>query len=65
LVGCGTAFNGPAWQSLMGEMVPRSDLPAAIALNSMGFNIAQRRTSPRRHDRRNDRCLRRLRGERA
>lgn len=41
LVGCGTAFNGPAWQSLVGEMVPRQDLPAAIALNSMGFNIAR------------------------
>ena len=41
LVGCGTAFNGPAWQSLVGEMVPRSDLPTAIALNSMGFNIAR------------------------
>lgn len=41
LVGCGTAFNGPAWQSLVGEMVPRTDLPAAIALNSMGFNIAR------------------------
>jgi len=41
LVGCGTAFNGPAWQSLVGEMVPRSELPSAIALNSMGFNIAR------------------------
>lgn len=41
LVGCGTAFNGPAWQSLVGEMVPRQDLPAAIALNSVGFNIAR------------------------
>ena len=41
LVGCGTAFNGPAWQSLVGEMVPRSSLPAAIALNSMGYNIAR------------------------
>jgi MFS family permease len=41
LVGCGTAFNGPAWQSLVGEMVPRSDLSSAIALNSMGFNIAR------------------------
>jgi len=41
LVGCGNAFNGPAWQSLVGEMVPRSDLPGAIALNSMGFNIAR------------------------
>jgi MFS family permease len=41
LVGCGTAFNGPAWQSLVGEMVPRSDLPGAIVLNSMGYNIAR------------------------
>ncbi len=41
LVGCGTAFNGPAWQSLVGEMVPRIEIPAAIALNSAGFNIAR------------------------
>lgn len=41
LVGFGTAFNGPAWQSLVGEMVPRQDIPGAIALNSMGFNIAR------------------------
>ncbi|MEJ1161326.1 MFS transporter [Prosthecomicrobium sp. N25] len=41
LVGCGTAFNGPAWQSLVGEMVPREELPQAITLNSMGFNIAR------------------------
>ncbi|EIM26752.1 MFS transporter [Microvirga lotononidis] len=41
LIGCGTALNGPAWQSLVGEMVPRSDLPGAIVLNSMGYNIAR------------------------
>ena len=41
LIGCGTALNGPAWQSSVGELVPRSDLPAAVALNSMGFNIAR------------------------
>jgi MFS family permease len=41
LVGCGIAVNSPAWQPLVGEMVPRSDLPAAIALNSMSFNIAR------------------------
>ena len=41
LIGCGTAFNGPAWQASVGEMVPRSALPAAVALNSMGFNIAR------------------------
>lgn len=41
LIGCGTAFNGPAWQASVGEMVPRSDLPGAVALNSAGFNIAR------------------------
>ena len=41
LIGCGTALNGPAWQSSVGEMVPRSDLPDAVTLNSMGFNIAR------------------------
>ncbi len=41
LIGCGTAINGPAWQSLVGEMVPRAEIPAAIALNSVGFNIAR------------------------
>src|SRR5207237_4363485 len=41
LIGCGSALNGPAWQASVGEMVPREDLPAAIALNSMGFNVAR------------------------
>jgi MFS family permease len=41
LIGCGTAMNGPAWQASVGDMVPRSDLPAAVGLNSMGFNIAR------------------------
>jgi MFS family permease len=41
LIGCGHAFNGPAWQSSVGRMVPREDLPTAVALNSMGFNVAR------------------------
>ena len=41
LIGCGAAFNGPAWQASVAEMVPREDLPTAIALNSMGFNVAR------------------------
>ncbi|HVG48273.1 MAG TPA: MFS transporter [Rubellimicrobium sp.] len=41
LIGCGTALNGPAWQASVGDMVPRRDLPSAVALNSMGFNIAR------------------------
>jgi MFS family permease len=41
LLGCGVALYGPAWQSSVGEQVPRSDLPAAVALNSVSFNIAR------------------------
>jgi MFS family permease len=41
LIGVGTALNNPAWQSSVGEMVPRASLPAAVSLNSMGFNIAR------------------------
>ncbi|MBP1807413.1 MFS transporter [Rubellimicrobium aerolatum] len=41
LIGCGSALNAPAWQASVGDMVPRPDLPAAVALNSMGFNIAR------------------------
>ncbi len=41
LIGCGTAINGPAWQASVGDMVPRTVLPSAVALNSMGFNIAR------------------------
>lgn len=41
LIGCGGAFNAPAWQASVGDMVPRSELPGAVALNSMGFNMAR------------------------
>ena len=41
LIGCGSAFNAPAWQASVGDMVPRAELPGAVALNSLGFNIAR------------------------
>jgi MFS family permease len=41
LLGCGAALQAPAWQSSVGEQVPRADLPGAVALNSLGFNIAR------------------------
>ncbi len=41
LIGCGAAFNAPAWQASVGDMVPRSHLAGAVTLNSMGFNIAR------------------------
>lgn len=39
LIGCGTALNNPSWQASMGDIVPREDLPSAVSLNSMGFNL--------------------------
>ena len=41
LIGCGGAFNQPAWQATVADMVPRAELPGAVALNSMGFNLAR------------------------
>src|SRR5690606_14492811 len=41
MIGCGTALNNPSWQASVGDMVPRSDLPAAVALNSMSFNLTR------------------------
>lgn len=41
LLGCATAVNGPAWQASVGDMVPRAILPSAVAMNSMGFNLAR------------------------
>lgn len=41
LIGCGTALNNPSWQASVGDIVPRGDLPAAVSLNSMGFNITR------------------------
>lgn len=41
LIGCGTALNNPAWQASVGDMVPREDVPSAVALNSMGFNMTR------------------------
>lgn len=41
MIGCGTALNNPSWQASVGDMVPREDLPAAVALNSMGFNLTR------------------------
>lgn len=41
LIGCGTALNNPSWQASVGDIVPRADLPAAVVLNSVGFNITR------------------------
>lgn len=44
-IGCVGTFVGPAWQSSVSDMLPRSEIPAAVVLNSMAFNIA-RTTGP-------------------
>jgi predicted MFS family arabinose efflux permease len=40
-LGAGNAFNGPAWQASVGELVPRDELASAVAINSVGFNMAR------------------------
>jgi MFS family permease len=37
----GSALAGPAWQAMTPELVPTSDLPSAITLNSLGINISR------------------------
>ncbi|MFN3274597.1 MAG: MFS transporter [Paracoccus sp. (in: a-proteobacteria)] len=39
LLGAGQAVYNPPWQASMGDLVPRQDLPAAVSLNSVGFNL--------------------------
>ncbi|OYX43164.1 MAG: MFS transporter [Rhodobacterales bacterium 32-67-9] len=39
LIGCGTALHNPSWQASVGDIVKRDDLPAAVSVNSMGFNM--------------------------
>ena len=41
LIGCGTALHNPSWQAAVGDMVPRSHVPQAVALNSMSFNLTR------------------------
>lgn len=40
-VGAGTALNSPAWQASVRQQVAASELPQAIALNSISFNVAR------------------------
>jgi len=40
-VGIGTALNSPAWQASVRQQVGLADLPQAIALNTISFNLAR------------------------
>src|SRR6185312_536718 len=41
LVGSCAALEAPAWQSIVPQLVPNEDLPAAVAANSVGVNISR------------------------
>jgi len=41
LLSVGSAMNGPTWQGIVPELVPRSELPSAIAVSSAGFNVSR------------------------
>jgi MFS family permease len=41
LVGVGQAFNTPVWMAMVPDLVPRSEVPNAVALNSASFNAAR------------------------
>jgi MFS family permease len=41
LLGIGSAVSNPAWQAIVPELVPSSDLPAALSLSGVAINIAR------------------------
>lgn len=41
LIGCGNALGAPSRSASIGELVPRALLPQAVALNSIGYNMAR------------------------
>ncbi len=41
IVGTGTALNSPAWQASVRAQVGQADLPQAISLNTIAFNLAR------------------------
>ncbi|WP_414476068.1 MFS transporter [Microvirga sp. M2] len=41
LAGTGSALGAPAWQSVVPQLVPMGDLPAAVAADSVGINISR------------------------
>jgi MFS family permease len=41
LVTVGSAFTFPAWQTVVAQLVPKQELPAAVAANSVGVNVSR------------------------
>lgn len=40
-LGVGAALNNPAWAAMVPELVPRTELPAAVALGSVALNASR------------------------
>jgi predicted MFS family arabinose efflux permease len=41
LAGSAAALISPAWQAIVPQLVPPQELPAAVVLNSVGFNVSR------------------------
>lgn len=41
LIGFGAVMNDPAWQAITPEVVSEENFPAAVALNSAGYNVGR------------------------
>jgi predicted MFS family arabinose efflux permease len=41
IVTVGSAMTAPAWQSVVAQLVPKADLPSAVAANSVGINVSR------------------------
>jgi MFS family permease len=41
VVAVGSAMTAPAWQAVVGKLVPKADLPSAVAANSVGVNVSR------------------------
>ncbi len=41
IVTVGSAITAPGWQAVVPELVPKAELPAAVAANSVGINVSR------------------------
>jgi predicted MFS family arabinose efflux permease len=41
IVTVGSAMTAPAWQTVVAQLVPKTDLPSAVAANSVGINVSR------------------------
>ena len=41
IVTVGSAITAPAWQAVVSQLVPKSDLSSAVAANSVGINVSR------------------------